>query len=149
MSHSIAITCIVLAASISPHAAGAQARPTVITDSTLRAELLRRVAADQGARGELTALLQQGGTPDSGVVHRLAVVDSANWTWLAGVIAHRGWPGRSTVGADRSPTPRTSTHDGPHSGSCRCVSTSASSTRPTRPPVGTLADLAVGGATRC
>jgi hypothetical protein len=56
-------------------------------DDNLRAELLRRVAADQEARHAL----------DTGV---MATADVANLPWLRQVITDVGWPGKSLVGED-------------------------------------------------
>ena len=100
ISRARTVACVALAVMTWTAPARAQARPTAIADSTLRAELLRRVAADQAAREQVTALMRRGAAPDSAVMHRVMAVDSVNRTWLAGVIARRGWPGRSMVGAD-------------------------------------------------
>ena len=56
-------------------------------DQELRAELLRRVAADQQARQALD-------------VAAVAVADGENLPWLQQVISDVGWPGKSLVGED-------------------------------------------------
>jgi hypothetical protein len=56
-------------------------------DEDLRAELLRRVAADQEARQALDAEV-------------MAATDGDNLAWLRQVISDAGWPGRSLVGED-------------------------------------------------
>jgi hypothetical protein len=56
-------------------------------DDRLRAELLRRAAKDQEARQ----------ARDFDAVH---AVDGENLPWLRELIAARGWPGASLVGAD-------------------------------------------------
>lgn len=66
-------------------------RNEVGLDIWLRAELLRRGRRDQWARHEC----EHGADWD--LVRR---IDAANTTWLAGVIADRGWPGHELVGAD-------------------------------------------------
>jgi hypothetical protein len=53
----------------------------------LRAELLRRVAADQEARHTLDTAA-------------MAAADRENLPWLRQVIADAGWPGKSLVGED-------------------------------------------------
>ena len=53
----------------------------------LRAELLRRVAADQEARNALDSVA-------------VAAADGENLPWLRQVITDVGWPGKSLVGAD-------------------------------------------------
>ena len=94
------IACVAFGAITWAAPAAAQTRTVAIADSTLRAELLRRVRADQAAREEMTALMRRGATPDSAVMRRVMAVDSVNRTWLADVIARRGWPSRSMVGTD-------------------------------------------------
>jgi hypothetical protein len=59
----------------------------VFMNEELRAELLRRVAADQEARHALD-------------VEAMAAADSENLPWLRQVIAGAGWPGKSLVGED-------------------------------------------------
>jgi hypothetical protein len=59
----------------------------VFMNDELRAELLRRVAADQEARHALDA-------------EAMAAADGQNLPWLRQVIADVGWPGKSLVGED-------------------------------------------------
>jgi hypothetical protein len=56
-------------------------------DEELRAELLRRVAADQEARQAMDS-------------EAMRAADGENLPWLRQVISHVGWPGKSLVGAD-------------------------------------------------
>ena len=56
-------------------------------DEELRAELLRRVAADQDARHALDT-------------EAMLAADADNLPWLRQVVADVGWPGRSLVGTD-------------------------------------------------
>jgi hypothetical protein len=56
-------------------------------DEELRAELLRRVAADQEARRVMDR-------------EAMAAADGENLPWLRQVISDAGWPGRSLVGED-------------------------------------------------
>jgi DNA-directed RNA polymerase subunit RPC12/RpoP len=56
-------------------------------DDELRAELLRRMERDQAARRD----------EESG---RFPEVDAENLPWLKRLVAERGWPGSSLVGAD-------------------------------------------------
>jgi hypothetical protein len=56
-------------------------------DDGLRGELLRRVDKDQAARLALD-------------VDAMTEADSENLPWLKELIAARGWPGASLVGAD-------------------------------------------------
>lgn len=66
----------------------------------MRSELLRRAAADQSVREQLTRALQAGNQPDSSVIANMLAVDSANTAWLRDAVERRGWPGRSSVGDD-------------------------------------------------
>ncbi|WP_419995068.1 DUF6624 domain-containing protein [Streptomyces boninensis] len=59
----------------------------------LTAELLRRFAADQAARGVRTACANA--SPD---LEAMRTVDSANTAALERIITAHGWPGRSLVG---------------------------------------------------
>ena len=59
----------------------------VSMDEDLRAELLRRVAADQEARHARDA-------------EAAAAADGENLPWLRQVISDVGWPGKSLVGED-------------------------------------------------
>ncbi|HEY4955929.1 MAG TPA: DUF6624 domain-containing protein [Gemmatimonadaceae bacterium] len=69
-------------------------------DETLRSDLLTRAEADQSARLALMRKQQQGLTPDSLDIARMIEVDEANTAWLRRVLAVRGWPGKTLVGAD-------------------------------------------------
>lgn len=69
-------------------------------DEALRGALLQRVRADQAARQRLTDALRAGRQPDSLLAAGILAVDTANTAWLKAVVAARGWPGRSLVGAD-------------------------------------------------
>lgn len=70
------------------------------TDEALRGELLKRVETDQAVRFGLMHKQQAGRSPDSLDIQRVLAVDTANTTWLKGIVASRGWPGRSAVGTD-------------------------------------------------
>jgi hypothetical protein len=65
-------------------------------DEALRAELARRVEADQAMRRAWPA--RPGDPVDEDELARLGNVDEDNTAWLRGVVAERGWPGRSLVG---------------------------------------------------
>jgi GNAT superfamily N-acetyltransferase len=70
----------------------------------LRAELLRRQAADQEARMRWIELTKDAtpGQPQSAealeVGQRVAAIDEENTAWLRGIVREHGWPGRSLVG---------------------------------------------------
>lgn len=87
-----------LAGACSTHGSAA-AGPRVAPDTALRAELLRRVTADQAARAQFVAALREG-RHDSALVAPVRAVDAENTRWLAEVVSRRGWPRRSIVGAD-------------------------------------------------
>lgn len=63
-------------------------------DQALRAELLARKDRDQRAREAL------GTAPSDEDWAQVTAVDADNTPWIMGVVAERGWPGRSTVGDD-------------------------------------------------
>jgi uncharacterized protein DUF6624 len=72
-------------------------------DEELRRELLRRRGEDQAARAGLRALASEDGrlSPDAAqAIDALRRVDEDNTNWLKSIIRTRGWPGRSSVGAD-------------------------------------------------
>lgn len=69
-------------------------------DETLRRHLLTRVEADQAIRLALMRKEQQGLSLDSLDLASMIAVDTANTTWLRRVVAERGWPGKTLVGAD-------------------------------------------------
>src|SRR5215469_17871126 len=56
-------------------------------DDGLRAELFRRVAADQAARNAVD-------------IDGMQQADAENLPWLKAVLAEHGWPGASLVGTD-------------------------------------------------
>jgi hypothetical protein len=108
----------------------------VLMNEELRAELLRRVAADQDARHALD-------------LKAMAAADGENLPWLRQVITGVGWPGKSLVGEDGAQaiardgrssrgncvTRTTSTGGGPASGSVPWPTTSPewpSTTHPSR-----------------
>ena len=102
--HRITIVWLLLCACVGsqggrPSAAAdrAAARPQ---DAGLRHELLRRVEADQAVRLDFMRKQQRGEPPDSLDLDHFLAVDTSNTAWLEGVVAARGWPGRSLVGAD-------------------------------------------------
>jgi hypothetical protein len=70
-------------------------------DEPLRAELLRRLAADQAIRDSVTAALRAGGPVPDALARRMLAVDSANTRWLRPELARLGaFPTRAQVGAD-------------------------------------------------
>lgn len=82
--------------------------PAAPKDPALRAELARRIKADQDARFAL--INYQKAHPDAKapevqretarLVNRVQAVDAGDLKWLKGVVARRGWPGKSLVGED-------------------------------------------------
>ena len=66
----------------------------------LRAELLRRYAADSVVREAFSLSMQTTHALDSAVARRMLDVDTANTAWLAREIARGGWPARAAIGAD-------------------------------------------------
>jgi hypothetical protein len=88
-----------LAGACSTHGSAAPGS-RVAPDTALRAELLRRVTADQAIREQFGAALRDGKQPDSALVARMSAVDAENTRRLREIVARRGWPGRSTVGMD-------------------------------------------------
>ena len=71
-------------------------------DTALARALLERGRLDQAIRDTVVTRLQAGQSFDSTFAARMAAVDSANTTWLKGVVERQGWPGRSLVGAEAS-----------------------------------------------
>lgn len=71
-------------------------------DTALSRALLERVRVDQAIRDTMVQRMQAGQTVDSSFAARMMHIDSANTTWLKGVVARRGWPGRSAVGPEAS-----------------------------------------------
>jgi hypothetical protein len=92
---------VVVALSLLVLGCGAHDR-SVLTpwDDALRAELLRRVAADQAGRDRLVAAMQAGTAPDTGLFMELKTIDSSNAVWLQEAVARHGWPERDVVGDD-------------------------------------------------
>lgn len=76
-------------------AAGAQQPQKQPRDETLRAELLVRGQKDQEVRQPFLT-----GAADSAAVARMNEVDLSNTSFLARVVADRGWPGYSLVARD-------------------------------------------------
>jgi hypothetical protein len=72
----------------------------------LRAELLRRQAADQETRMRWIELMKAAslGQPPSTealeLSQRVAAIDEDNTAWFRGVVREHGWPGRSLVGEE-------------------------------------------------
>ena len=64
-------------------------------DQPLRQELLARYEKDQAVRKEA---IDEGGGPEAW--EQTAPVDKANTAWLKSVVAEKGWPTRSMVGAE-------------------------------------------------
>lgn len=65
-----------------------------------RAELLRRVAADQAVRDSLAGAMREGRPPDSALLGRMLQVDRENTAWLREALARHGWPHRTDVGEE-------------------------------------------------
>jgi hypothetical protein len=94
------LVCACAGSPATRRAAGADRTATHVQDEGLRRELLRRVDVDQAVRFDLMHKQQRGESPDTLDFARILAVDTANTSWLKGVVATRGWPGRSLVGAD-------------------------------------------------
>jgi hypothetical protein len=95
----VAALVAALAGACSTHGSAAT-RPRLAPDTVLRAELLRRVTADQAIREQFDIALRDGRPSDSALVARMSAVDAENTGWIGEIVARRGWPGRSAVGAD-------------------------------------------------
>jgi hypothetical protein len=71
-------------------------------EEDLRAELLRRSAADQEARERLLAFPIHHMSPPpkeaEPAIEALQTVDEDNTAWLKAIVQRRGWPGRALVG---------------------------------------------------
>jgi hypothetical protein len=67
-------------------------------DEELRAELLARRDEDQRVRQDPMLFGTFREIPEQ--IKELMRVDQANTAWLTGLVARRGWPGRSLVGQD-------------------------------------------------
>jgi hypothetical protein len=70
--------------------------PVPQRDEALRAALISRGRQDQAVREVFLA----GHHQDTTDLHRMADVDADNTSFLKKIVAERGWPGRSLVGAD-------------------------------------------------
>lgn len=66
-----------------------------MTPENLQTELLRRMALDQAARAQVQG---QADDPRDAQWAAVAETDRDNTRWLAGVVAHSGWPRLSEVG---------------------------------------------------
>jgi hypothetical protein len=80
-----------------------------VTDPTLRAELVRRMKAEQDARIAVMRVAppnqplsaEDRKRPDvQAAFDAMAKTDRDNRAWLKGVVEKRGWPRKSAVGAD-------------------------------------------------
>ena len=69
-------------------------------DDVLKAEMLRRLAADQVARDRLVAAMQAGTPPDTLLFAEMRSIDSSNTLWMQEAVARHGWPDRDVVGED-------------------------------------------------
>jgi hypothetical protein len=72
-------------------------------DPGLREELLRMAATDQDGRQRLDCHPRRDGAmseQELAAAEHLRAVDAANTARMKRIIAERGWPGRSMVGAD-------------------------------------------------
>jgi hypothetical protein len=74
----------------------ASTAPAPPTDEALRAALVSRGRQDQAARDVFLV----GHHQDSTDIRRMTDVDADNTTFLARIVAEKGWPGRSMVGRD-------------------------------------------------
>jgi hypothetical protein len=70
-----------------------------VVDEGLRAELLRRAAVDQEARGAV-GRGDLDHDDEQRAATRVGEVDADNTAWLRGVVDRHGWPGASLVGED-------------------------------------------------
>lgn len=73
-------------------------RAQQVADTSLRAELLARMRHDQAIRDSFAAELRATGSISATTGQRMLAIDSANTTWLKGVVSVRGWPTRAAVG---------------------------------------------------
>ncbi|HEX7979086.1 MAG TPA: DUF6624 domain-containing protein, partial [Gemmatimonadaceae bacterium] len=90
---------VVLTGACSSRTSATSGQPAV-RDTSLRAELLQRMSADEAVRGRLATAQRESEQPDSALIARVGDVDGENTRWLAETVARRGWPGRSIVGTD-------------------------------------------------
>ena len=92
---------LIVSLTLAAAGAGTGAAQTPSDTATAR-QLLERVRVDQAIRDTMVQRLQAGQTLDSSFAARMMGIDSANTTWLKGVVARHGWPGRSAVGPEAS-----------------------------------------------
>jgi Domain of Unknown Function (DUF1080) len=80
-----------------------------VNDPALRAELLKRMKAEQDVRFELTKVNPDNRPPPSAefekpeikaVFEKMQAIDKDNLAWLKGVVKDKGWPGKAMVGPD-------------------------------------------------
>jgi hypothetical protein len=97
------ISLIVVLAGV---AAAAEPMPA---EPALRAELVKRMAAEQGVRQELSTRLPGAKFFDpearkkpevKAAFEKMATIDGDNLKWFKEVVGRHGWPGRSLVGRD-------------------------------------------------
>ena len=79
---------------------GVSAQTAVPADSLLKRQLALRVEADQAARSLWSLAFDAGLQPAPADIALGAAIDSLNTAWLEAVVAERGWPGSSSVGAE-------------------------------------------------
>jgi len=94
-------TILMLSLTLTAAGTGAACAQTPRDTATAR-QLLERLRVDQAIRDTMVERLQAGQTIDSAFAARMMGIDSANTTWLKGVVARHGWPGRSAVGPEAS-----------------------------------------------
>src|SRR5690242_7995042 len=103
------IVATVLAALVGVTATAQDKAPPApaVKDPELRAELVRRMKAEQDARFEM-ARLHPGNQPFTpadrerpeikAAVEKMQQIDRDNLAWLKGVVAAKGWPTKSMAG---------------------------------------------------
>jgi uncharacterized protein DUF6624 len=72
------------------------------TDTALARALIAHADTDQAIRDTMLQLLQTGRPLDAAFAARMSSVDSANTSWLKGVVDAHGWPVKSRVGEEAS-----------------------------------------------
>lgn len=89
-------------------------KPSPVTQTELRSELLRRTKVDQQVRQEQIKWMKDYGPKNLGdpalsdaqiaefkkLAAKMKAVDADNTKWLQDVVERHGWPGRSLVGED-------------------------------------------------
>ena len=102
-------TLAVLTACLFAARAAVAADPPAVKDPELRAELTKRMKAEQDARKDLQKVMpanrsftpaDQAKPEVKEVLERMERVDADNLAWLKGVVASKGWPTKSMVGPD-------------------------------------------------